>query len=141
MTASDLIGYMAATLTTISFVPQAWLTFRTRDVRGISLGMYSVFTVGIALWLAYGWLIAAWPVVIANTITLALAASILAMKVLFRGMPPAADEDAAAEVHAADGDARAPVRNCRRRPHTGKTFPPARSGSRIPSPHARPGFD
>ena len=111
MTASDLIGYMAATLTTISFVPQAWLTFRTRDVRGISLGMYSVFTVGIALWLAYGWLIAAWPVVIANTITLALAASILAMKVLFRGMPPAADEGAAAEVHAADGAARAPVRS------------------------------
>jgi hypothetical protein len=73
--------------------------------------MYSVFTVGIALWLAYGWLIAAWPVVIANTITLALAASILAMKVLFRGMPPAADEGAAAEVHAADGAARASVRS------------------------------
>jgi len=112
VTASDLIGYMAAALTTISFVPQAWLTFRTRDVRGISLGMYSVFTVGIALWLAYGWLIAAWPVVIANTITLALAASILAMKVLFRGMPPAADEDAAAaQAHAADGAARAPLRS------------------------------
>jgi MtN3 and saliva related transmembrane protein len=104
VTLPDLIGYMAATLTTISFVPQAWLTFRTRDVRGISLGMYSVFTVGIALWLAYGWLISAWPVVIANTITLALAASILAMKVLFRGMPPAADEDAAvAEAQAAEG--------------------------------------
>ena len=111
MTLPDLIGYMAAGLTTISFVPQAWLTFRTRDVRGISLGMYSVFTVGIALWLAYGWLIAAWPVVIANTITLALAASILAMRVLFRGMPPPADEDGAVEVHVADGAARAPVRS------------------------------
>lgn len=53
---AETIGYIAATLTTASFVPQAWHTFRTKDVRGISLGMYSVFTVGIALWLAYGWM-------------------------------------------------------------------------------------
>ena len=84
MTGTDLIGYLAAGLTTASFIPQAWLTFRTRDVSGVSLGMYSVFTVGIALWLAYGWLIAAWPVVIANTITLGLATSILTMKLVFR---------------------------------------------------------
>ena len=50
MSLTDLIGYLAAALTTCSFVPQALHTFRTRDVRGISLGMYSVFTVGIALW-------------------------------------------------------------------------------------------
>ena len=50
----ELIGYLAACLTTCSFVPQALHTFRTRDVSGISLGMYSVFTVGVALWLAYG---------------------------------------------------------------------------------------
>lgn len=81
---SDAIGYAAAILTTCSFVPQAWLTLRTRDVSGISLGMYSVFTLGVALWLAYGWLIAAWPVVIANTITLALASFILVMKLRFR---------------------------------------------------------
>ena len=62
---------------------RAWLTFKTRDVSGISLGMYSAFTLGIALWLAYGWLIEAWPVVIANVITLALAASILWMRVRF----------------------------------------------------------
>jgi len=79
----DWIGYLAATLTTVSFVPQAWLTFKTRDVSGISLGMYSTFTVGIALWLAYGILIPAWPIVIANTITLLLAAGILGMRVWF----------------------------------------------------------
>jgi MtN3 and saliva related transmembrane protein len=77
---TEWLGYVAASLTTASFVPQAWLTFKTRDVRGISLGMYSAFTLGVALWLAYGWLIAAWPVVIANLITLALAASILVMR-------------------------------------------------------------
>ncbi len=81
---TDLVGYVAASLTTCSFVPQVWLTFRTKDVSGVSLGMYSVFTVGIALWLAYGLLISAWPVVIANTITLVLAASILAMKLLYQ---------------------------------------------------------
>jgi MtN3 and saliva related transmembrane protein len=80
---TDWIGYVAATLTTASFVPQAVLTFRTRDVSGISLGMYSAFTLGVALWLLYGVLIEAWPVVIANTITLALAASILVMRLRF----------------------------------------------------------
>ncbi len=83
MNTTELIGYAAATLTTASFVPQAWLTFKTRDVRGISLGMYSAFTLGIALWLVYGLLMEAWPVVIANIITLALAASILVMRLRF----------------------------------------------------------
>ena len=83
MNDTEWIGYAAASLTTASFVPQAWLTFKTRDVSGISLGMYSAFTLGIALWLAYGLLIEAWPVVIANVITLVLAASILAMRLRF----------------------------------------------------------
>ena len=81
---ADAIGYAAACLTTCSFVPQAWLTLRTRDVRGISLGMYAVFTTGVALWLLYGWLTDAWPVVVANAITLALASFILVMKLRFR---------------------------------------------------------
>ncbi|MDO8458368.1 MAG: SemiSWEET transporter [Burkholderiaceae bacterium] len=81
---SELIGYMAATLTTVSFVPQALHSFRTKDVSGISFGMYSMFTLGIALWLVYGLLISAWPIVIANVITLALAAMILVMKLRYR---------------------------------------------------------
>lgn len=80
---AELIGYCAAALTTASFVPQAWLTFRTRDVRGISLGMYSVFTFGVALWLLYGVLMGAWPIVVANAVTLALASVILAMKIRY----------------------------------------------------------
>jgi MtN3 and saliva related transmembrane protein len=84
MTFADLIGFAAATLTTVSFVPQAWLTFKTKDVSGISLGMYSVFTVGVALWLAYGLLLQAWPVVAANAVTLALASGILTMKLVYR---------------------------------------------------------
>jgi MtN3 and saliva related transmembrane protein len=80
---AELVGYFAAVLTTASFVPQAWLTLRTRDVRGISLGMYSVFACGVALWLAYGLLVGAWPIVVANAITLALALFILGMKLRF----------------------------------------------------------
>ena len=84
MNLTEFFGYCAAVLTTVSFVPQAWHTFTTRDVRGISLGMYSVFTAGVACWLVYGLLLGAWPIVIANIITLALAGGILVMKLRFR---------------------------------------------------------
>ena len=84
MPLADFIGYVAAGLTTLSFVPQAWHTFSTRDVRGISLGMYSAFTVGVALWLVYGLLLGAWPIVVANGITLVLAVAILVMKLRFK---------------------------------------------------------
>jgi MtN3 and saliva related transmembrane protein len=87
MISSEAIGYAAATLTTASFLPQAWYTFRTRDVRGISLGMYLIFVTGVSLWLAYGVLTAAWPIVIANAITLALASVILGMKLRFQKLP------------------------------------------------------
>lgn len=82
-TFGDWVGFAAATLTTLSFLPQAWLSFKTRDVSGISLGMYSVFTVGVALWLAYGVMLGAWPIVLANAITLALAMAILVMKLRY----------------------------------------------------------
>lgn len=84
-TPTDWLGYLAATLTTSAFVPQAWHTFRSRDVSGISLGMYSTFTVGITLWLAYGLLLQAWPIVAANSVTLALSAAILGMKLRLGG--------------------------------------------------------
>jgi MtN3 and saliva related transmembrane protein len=83
----NLIGSLAACLTTVSFLPQAWLSFRTRDVSGVSLGMYSVFTAGVALWLAYGLLLGSWPMVIANAVTLVLALMILAMKVVYGRLP------------------------------------------------------
>jgi MtN3 and saliva related transmembrane protein len=82
MTSIDALGYLAATLTTASFVPQAVLTVRTRNVSGISLGMYSAFTLGVALWLVYGWRLGEWPIVVANALTLALAATILVTKLL-----------------------------------------------------------
>lgn len=84
---NELIGLVAALLTTLSFLPQALLTLRTRDVSGISLSMYSVFTLGVGLWLVYGVMLGAWPVIIANALTLALATSILGMKLWFGRRP------------------------------------------------------
>jgi MtN3 and saliva related transmembrane protein len=90
MNPQDVLGYLAAALTTASFVPQALLTLRTRDVRGISLAMYGAFTLGVALWLAYGLALRQWPIVVANAVTLALSATILVVKVVEdrRQQPP-----------------------------------------------------
>ncbi|MDH4481240.1 MAG: SemiSWEET transporter [Rhodoferax sp.] len=84
MPLADWIGAAAATLTTASFVPQVLHTLRTKDVSGISLSMYSAFTLGVALWLVYGLLLGAWPIVVANAITVSLATCILVMKLRYR---------------------------------------------------------
>ena len=81
---STSIGFFAAVSTTLSFVPQVLQSYRSRDVSGISLGMYSFFTFGVGLWLVYGVMTHAWPVIIANALTLVLALSILWLKLLSR---------------------------------------------------------
>ena len=80
---TDLLGYCAATLTTISFVPQAWLTWKSRSAHGVSLGMYSIFVCGVGLWLAYGLLIGSLPIIAANMVTLLLAGAVLVAKLRF----------------------------------------------------------
>ena len=77
----ELIGYIAATLTTSSFLPQAILTLKTRDTESLSLGMYTTFTSGVFLWLIYGFYLADKAIIYANAITLILASSILFIKV------------------------------------------------------------
>lgn len=83
MIAPDWIGSVAATLTTTAFIPQAWQVWRTRHTKDISLGMYAIFTCGVAMWLVYGLLIDSWPVIIANSITFLLAGAVLMMKIRF----------------------------------------------------------
>lgn len=77
----DLIGYFAATLTTLSFVPQAVLTIKTRDTESLSLSMYGLFTAGVLLWLIYGCYKQDWAIIVANAVTLLLAAIILGFKI------------------------------------------------------------
>lgn len=81
LTLPEIIGYIAAILTTSSFLPQAILTIKTRDTDSLSLGMYSLFTSGVFCWLIYGIYIADKAIVFANTITFILAATILAFKI------------------------------------------------------------
>lgn len=78
---SNIIGSIAAMLTTVSFVPQAYQSWKTRDLSGISLPMYSLFSTGVAFWLFYGLMIMSWPVIIANGITLILACAVLLLKI------------------------------------------------------------
>jgi MtN3 and saliva related transmembrane protein len=75
------LGYLAATLTTASFLPQAILTLKTKDTRSLSLTMYSLFTLGVFCWLLYGIYIANKAIIFSNSITFLLAASILVFKI------------------------------------------------------------
>jgi MtN3 and saliva related transmembrane protein len=81
ITMPEMIGYLAATLTTASFLPQAILTIRTKDTESLSLSMYSLFTMGVLCWLIYGIFISDKAIIFANAITLVLAASILSFKI------------------------------------------------------------
>lgn len=83
MSLERLIGLAAATLTTISFLPQTYRSLRTRDTHGISLGMYALFALGITLWLIYGILIHDLPVTLANSVTLVLTLVVLALKLRY----------------------------------------------------------
>ncbi len=76
-----VISYIAATLTTVAFLPQAIMTVRTRDTSGISLGMYVMFTVGVNCWMVYGLATAQWSIVVSNAITSAFAITILCFKI------------------------------------------------------------
>lgn len=80
---ADWIGIAAGTLTTIAFVPQVLRVWRTRTARDLSLATFSIFTAGVALWLAYGVMISSLPIVLANAVTLLLAGSILFLKIAF----------------------------------------------------------
>lgn len=79
----EIIGAIAATITTLCWVPQAIKVIRTRETAAISLVMYIMLCLGIALWLAYGLLIQSWPLIGANTVTLLPVLVILAMKLRY----------------------------------------------------------
>lgn len=73
----DIIGYIAGTLTTICFIPQAYKIIRDKNVEGISLSMYIVFLCGVLLWLTYGLILSNPPIIIFNTLTAALTSVII----------------------------------------------------------------
>jgi MtN3 and saliva related transmembrane protein len=79
----ETLGFVAAICTTLAWVPQAVKTIRTRDTRSISLWMQALMTLGIFLWLVYGVLIVAWPLIGANIVTFGLVTTILVLKIRY----------------------------------------------------------
>nr|WP_294841452.1 SemiSWEET transporter [uncultured Methylotenera sp.] len=78
---TDFIGYLSAFLTTFAFVPQALHSWKTRDLSGVSLPMYSIFSLGVFGWLVYGILMTCWPIIVANSVTFMLACVVLYLKI------------------------------------------------------------
>jgi MtN3 and saliva related transmembrane protein len=77
----DFMGYLAATLTTASFLPQAIMTIKTKDASSLSLGMYGMFTLGVLCWLIYGIHLRDFAIIASNAVTLLLASCILYFKI------------------------------------------------------------
>ena len=84
MNTTEMIGYFSAFLTTFAFVPQAYHSWKTRDLSGVSLPMYSLFTAGVLGWIVYGLKIGSLPVILANIVTLILACIVLWLKLKHR---------------------------------------------------------
>ncbi len=81
---ADVVGSLAGLLTTVAFLPQVIKTWKSRSAADLSLIMFATLCLGVALWLVYGLMLGAWPVIIANAVTLLLAGTILALKLLRR---------------------------------------------------------
>ena len=80
----SILGFLAAFCTTVSFVPQAIRIIKTKQTKDISLSMYSIFNIGILLWLLYGIVIVSWPVILANALTFLLTIIILYLKIRYK---------------------------------------------------------
>jgi len=81
---STYIGYMAATGTTISFLPQVIKTWKSKSAKDLSLGMFSIFCTGTLLWLIYGIMMNEFPIIAANAVTLVLSSTLLYFKFRYR---------------------------------------------------------
>jgi MtN3 and saliva related transmembrane protein len=78
----QLVGFAAGALTTLAYVPQVIRTWRTRSARDLSLGMLLALTAGVGLWLVYGIALGAWPIIVANGVTLVLASVLVVFKLI-----------------------------------------------------------
>lgn len=81
---TNTLGLVAGAFTTLAFVPQVAKTWRSKYTRDISLGMFAIFSVGVLLWLLYGFQIDSTPIIIANGITLGLSVTILFFKIKYK---------------------------------------------------------
>ena len=89
MSGVDVLGYLAGALTTCAFWPQLHKTWTTKSAGDVSLGMLAIFSSGVVLWLVYGVVMRAWPIILTNALTLLLTGAILSLKLRFHSRPAA----------------------------------------------------
>ncbi len=81
---TTMLGFVAGILTTLSFVPQVYKAWSTKRCDDLSWGMLLTFASGVTLWLIYGLLLWALPIILANAVTLTLIVAILVLKARYR---------------------------------------------------------
>lgn len=86
--AIDVVGYLAAALTTAAWVPQVLRTWRSRSADDLSLGMLATFTGGVLLWLLFGMALGSWPIIAANAVTLVLSLVLVGLRIRFGRAAP-----------------------------------------------------
>lgn len=98
MDTAEIIGYIATFLITICYIPQVVHTYKTKDVSGISLGMYCALSLGVGLWLIYSLMLSLTPLIICNGLSLLMIIAILAMKLMYtkRSIPELLASDVSA---------------------------------------------
>ncbi|WP_299626411.1 SemiSWEET transporter [uncultured Tenacibaculum sp.] len=84
MSFHEILGYLAAFLTTASFLPQVYKTWKTKSTEGLSLTMYTIFLTGIICWLIYGIYLNSLPIILANTVTGVSAVMLIIMKLKYK---------------------------------------------------------
>lgn len=84
MILSEIIGFFAATLTTVAYLPQVIKTWKSKSAADLSLGLFSILTTGVFLWLVYGIMIGNGPIIASNIITLLLTGSMLFFKLRYK---------------------------------------------------------
>jgi len=84
MDITETLGLLAGSLTTLAFIPQVVKIWKSKHAHDISLATFAIFSTGVALWLVYGWRLQAWPIILANAVTLFLALLILLLKWHYR---------------------------------------------------------
>ena len=88
---TSLLGFIAGTLTTVSFVPQVFKAWRSKRCHDLSWGMLITFSAGVVLWLAYGLMLWAAPIIAANAVTLTLLITIGLLKLKYRSAESAGE--------------------------------------------------
>ena len=79
----DILGYLAAACTTLAYLPQVIMVWRTKDASGVSWGMVLLLCIGLSLWFLYGVAIHRYPVIIVNGLTLILTSSMVVLKLKY----------------------------------------------------------